>query len=99
MNFIESVTLHNIDFCIWPTAVFQLEDDVIAKNGYYNDMKAFTKQDANNQWLYVEFSQLGFIGAYSSAVALSNGPIQFKPHYLFAYTCLPSVTYNRFSAW
>lgn len=52
------------------SAVFQLEDDVIAKNGYYNDMKAFTKQDANNQWLYVEFSQLGFIGAYSNAAAL-----------------------------
>lgn len=44
------------------SAVFQLEDDVIAKNGYYSDMKTFTKQEANNQWFYAEFSQLGFIG-------------------------------------
>lgn len=43
-------------------AVFQLEDDVIAKAGYYNDMKTFSTQEASKQWLYVEFSQLGFIG-------------------------------------
>lgn len=41
----------------------QLEDDVIARNGYYEDMMAFTKQEATRQWLYLEFSQLGFIGA------------------------------------
>lgn len=50
------------DLFVCLSVVFQLEDDVIAKNGYYNDMKAFTKQDVNNQWLFVEFSQLGFIG-------------------------------------
>lgn len=42
--------------------VFQLEDDVIAKAGYYNDMKTFSTQEASKQWLYLEFSQLGFIG-------------------------------------
>lgn len=44
------------------TYYVQLEDDVIAKNGYYDDMMAFTKQEATRQWLYLEFSQLGFIG-------------------------------------
>ncbi|XP_015251865.1 PREDICTED: alpha-1,3-mannosyl-glycoprotein 4-beta-N-acetylglucosaminyltransferase-like protein MGAT4D [Cyprinodon variegatus] len=40
----------------------QLEDDVVAKTGYYSDMKAFVTQAAPSEWLYLEFSQLGFIG-------------------------------------
>ena len=42
--------------------VFQLEDDVIARAGYYNDMKTFTTQEASKEWLFLEFSKLGFIG-------------------------------------
>lgn len=42
--------------------VFQLEDDVVAREGYYNNMKAFAIQEASKPWLYLEFSQLGFIG-------------------------------------
>ncbi|XP_035983691.1 alpha-1,3-mannosyl-glycoprotein 4-beta-N-acetylglucosaminyltransferase A [Fundulus heteroclitus] len=44
------------------TYYVQLEDDVIAKSGYYSDMKAFASQTASSDWLYLEFSQLGFIG-------------------------------------
>ncbi|XP_014882305.1 alpha-1,3-mannosyl-glycoprotein 4-beta-N-acetylglucosaminyltransferase A-like [Poecilia latipinna] len=44
------------------TYYVQLEDDVFAKNGYYSDMKAFATQASSNEWLYLEFSQLGFIG-------------------------------------
>ncbi|XP_017278575.1 alpha-1,3-mannosyl-glycoprotein 4-beta-N-acetylglucosaminyltransferase A [Kryptolebias marmoratus] len=44
------------------TYYVQLEDDVIAKTGYYSDMKAFVSQIAADEWLYLEFSQLGFIG-------------------------------------
>ncbi|KAM9357337.1 alpha-1,3-mannosyl-glycoprotein 4-beta-N-acetylglucosaminyltransferase B [Symphorus nematophorus] len=44
------------------TYYVQLEDDVVAKSGYYNDMKTYTTQEASKQWLYLEFSQLGFIG-------------------------------------
>ncbi|XP_056899922.1 alpha-1,3-mannosyl-glycoprotein 4-beta-N-acetylglucosaminyltransferase B-like isoform X2 [Takifugu flavidus] len=40
----------------------QLEDDVIAKSGYYDEIKAFTAQEASKDWLFLEFSQLGFIG-------------------------------------
>ncbi|TWW55900.1 Alpha-1,3-mannosyl-glycoprotein 4-beta-N-acetylglucosaminyltransferase B [Takifugu flavidus] len=39
----------------------QLEDDVIAKSGYYDEIKAFTAQEASKDWLFLEFSQLGFI--------------------------------------
>ena len=42
--------------------VFQLEDDVVAKAGYYSDMKTFASQEASKPWLYLEFSHLGFIG-------------------------------------
>ncbi|XP_030251273.1 alpha-1,3-mannosyl-glycoprotein 4-beta-N-acetylglucosaminyltransferase B isoform X1 [Sparus aurata] len=44
------------------TYYVQLEDDVIAKAGYYNDMKTFTTQEASKEWLFLEFSKLGFIG-------------------------------------
>ncbi|XP_070818438.1 alpha-1,3-mannosyl-glycoprotein 4-beta-N-acetylglucosaminyltransferase B [Chaetodon trifascialis] len=44
------------------TYYVQLEDDVIAKADYYNDMKNFIMQTASKKWLYLEFSQLGFIG-------------------------------------
>ncbi|XP_031175199.1 alpha-1,3-mannosyl-glycoprotein 4-beta-N-acetylglucosaminyltransferase B isoform X4 [Sander lucioperca] len=42
------------------TYYVQLEDDVVAKAGYFNAMKTFANQQ--QQWLYLEFSQLGFIG-------------------------------------
>ncbi|XP_023184637.1 alpha-1,3-mannosyl-glycoprotein 4-beta-N-acetylglucosaminyltransferase B-like isoform X1 [Xiphophorus maculatus] len=44
------------------TYYVQLEDDVFAKSGYYSDMKAFATLASSNEWLYLEFSQLGFIG-------------------------------------
>nr|XP_015817216.2 alpha-1,3-mannosyl-glycoprotein 4-beta-N-acetylglucosaminyltransferase A isoform X1 [Nothobranchius furzeri] len=44
------------------TYYVQLEDDIVAKAGYYSDMKTFTTQTASDEWLYLEFSQLGFIG-------------------------------------
>lgn len=47
---------------------FQLEDDVIAKSGYYDEIKAFTAQEASKDWLFLEFSQLGFIGVYSPSI-------------------------------
>ncbi|XP_067454655.1 alpha-1,3-mannosyl-glycoprotein 4-beta-N-acetylglucosaminyltransferase B-like isoform X1 [Thunnus thynnus] len=44
------------------TFYVQLEDDVVAKADYYNAMKTFAIQEASKPWLYLEFSQLGFIG-------------------------------------
>uniref|UniRef100_A0A3B5BNE3 MGAT4 family member D n=1 Tax=Stegastes partitus TaxID=144197 RepID=A0A3B5BNE3_9TELE len=44
------------------TYYVQLEDDVVAKAGYYSDMKTFATREESKPWLYLEFSQLGFIG-------------------------------------
>ncbi|XP_058505244.1 alpha-1,3-mannosyl-glycoprotein 4-beta-N-acetylglucosaminyltransferase B-like [Solea solea] len=44
------------------TYYVQLEDDVVAKKGYYNAMKTFADQEASKPWIYLEFSHLGFIG-------------------------------------
>ncbi|XP_024918975.1 alpha-1,3-mannosyl-glycoprotein 4-beta-N-acetylglucosaminyltransferase B isoform X2 [Cynoglossus semilaevis] len=40
----------------------QLEDDIVAKEDYYQQMKTYVTQEASKPWLYLEFSQLGFIG-------------------------------------
>ncbi|KAA0709593.1 Alpha-1,3-mannosyl-glycoprotein 4-beta-N-acetylglucosaminyltransferase B [Triplophysa tibetana] len=40
----------------------QLEDDIIAKQGYVEEIKTFTQEVFSQEWLYLEFSQLGFIG-------------------------------------
>lgn len=44
------------------TYYVQLEDDIVAKTDYYDAMKSYTAQRASQPWLYLEFSQLGFIG-------------------------------------
>ncbi|XP_030002209.1 alpha-1,3-mannosyl-glycoprotein 4-beta-N-acetylglucosaminyltransferase B-like [Sphaeramia orbicularis] len=44
------------------TYYVQLEDDVIAKTDYYSAMKTYANQEASKPWLFLEFSQLGFIG-------------------------------------
>uniref|UniRef100_UPI0037E713CA alpha-1,3-mannosyl-glycoprotein 4-beta-N-acetylglucosaminyltransferase A isoform X2 n=1 Tax=Semicossyphus pulcher TaxID=241346 RepID=UPI0037E713CA len=44
------------------TYYVQLEDDVVAQADYFSDMKTFANQEASKEWLYLEFSQLGFIG-------------------------------------
>ncbi|KAM4622045.1 alpha-1,3-mannosyl-glycoprotein 4-beta-N-acetylglucosaminyltransferase B [Polymixia lowei] len=44
------------------TYYVQLEDDIVAKADYYNTMKSYVAQQASDQWLFLEFSQLGFIG-------------------------------------
>ncbi|KAM3842890.1 alpha-1,3-mannosyl-glycoprotein 4-beta-N-acetylglucosaminyltransferase B, partial [Diretmus argenteus] len=44
------------------TYYVQLEDDIVAKADYYNTMITFATQQASKRWLFLEFSQLGFIG-------------------------------------
>lgn len=45
-------------FCL-PTTV-QLEDDIIAKPNYLSTMKNFALQQPSEDWMILEFSQLGF---------------------------------------
>ncbi|XP_023667202.1 alpha-1,3-mannosyl-glycoprotein 4-beta-N-acetylglucosaminyltransferase A-like isoform X2 [Paramormyrops kingsleyae] len=40
----------------------QLEDDIIAKPNYFDTMKKFALQLSSEEWMILEFSQLGFIG-------------------------------------
>ncbi|XP_060904807.1 alpha-1,3-mannosyl-glycoprotein 4-beta-N-acetylglucosaminyltransferase B-like isoform X1 [Labrus mixtus] len=44
------------------TYYVQLEDDIIAKGDYLRNMMTYTNEEASKEWLYLEFSQLGFIG-------------------------------------
>ncbi|KAM6999659.1 alpha-1,3-mannosyl-glycoprotein 4-beta-N-acetylglucosaminyltransferase B [Tautogolabrus adspersus] len=44
------------------TYYVQLEDDIVAKADYLRNMKTYANQEASKEWLYLEFSQLGFIG-------------------------------------
>ena len=40
----------------------QLEDDVQSKPGYFSAMKNFALNQKSDEWILLEFSQLGFIG-------------------------------------
>ncbi|XP_075708735.1 alpha-1,3-mannosyl-glycoprotein 4-beta-N-acetylglucosaminyltransferase A isoform X2 [Rhinoderma darwinii] len=40
----------------------QLEDDIVAKQNYFSTIKNFALQLSNEEWMILEFSQLGFIG-------------------------------------
>ncbi|KAM7142948.1 alpha-1,3-mannosyl-glycoprotein 4-beta-N-acetylglucosaminyltransferase-like protein MGAT4D [Molossus nigricans] len=58
-----------LDFCFLmlyaqPKAMYylQLEDDIIAKKMYFTKITDFVRSITSNNWFYVEFSVLGFIG-------------------------------------
>ncbi|EPY86241.1 hypothetical protein CB1_000321001 [Camelus ferus] len=40
----------------------RLEDDIIVKQNYFNTIKNFALQLSSEEWMILEFSQLGFIG-------------------------------------
>uniref|UniRef100_A0AAY5JZ92 Alpha-1,3-mannosyl-glycoprotein 4-beta-N-acetylglucosaminyltransferase B n=1 Tax=Esox lucius TaxID=8010 RepID=A0AAY5JZ92_ESOLU len=44
------------------TYYVQLEDDIVAKPGYSQAMKTYVRSLASDDWMFLEFSQLGFIG-------------------------------------
>lgn len=45
--------------------LLQLEDDIVAKPNYLSTMKNFALQQPSEEWMILEFSQLGFIGKVS----------------------------------
>ncbi|XP_069487276.1 alpha-1,3-mannosyl-glycoprotein 4-beta-N-acetylglucosaminyltransferase-like protein MGAT4D isoform X2 [Ambystoma mexicanum] len=62
-------TKQNLDYSFLmlyaqPKGVFylQLEDDIIAKPQYFPSIKTFALQQTSDDWVFLEFSQLGFIG-------------------------------------
>nr|XP_033795553.1 alpha-1,3-mannosyl-glycoprotein 4-beta-N-acetylglucosaminyltransferase-like protein MGAT4D isoform X2 [Geotrypetes seraphini] len=59
----------NLDFSFLmlyaqPKGMFyiQLEDDIIAKPGYFQSIKKFAMEQTSDDWMILDFSQLGFIG-------------------------------------
>lgn len=42
----------------------QLEDDIVARPNFFTTMKNFALQQPLEDWMILEFSQLGFIGWY-----------------------------------
>lgn len=49
----------------------QLEDDIVAKPNYLSTMKNFALQQPSEDWMILEFSQLGFIGKMFKSLDLS----------------------------
>ncbi|MEE6470473.1 hypothetical protein FKM82_008979 [Ascaphus truei] len=62
-------TKQNLDYCFLMMYAqrkglyyIQLEDDIVAKQNYFNTIKNFALQLSSEDWMILEFSQLGFIG-------------------------------------
>lgn len=56
-------------FSILSLSFSQLEDDIVARPNYFTTMKNFALQQPSEEWMILEFSQLGFIGeSYTVAV-------------------------------
>lgn len=83
------------------TYYLQLEDDIVAKPDYFQSIKDFATQQASDDWLILEFSQLGFIGKLFKCKDLQHIAEFFlmfykdKPidwlldHYLWVKVCNP----------
>lgn len=54
--------LFNLHLTLTCLFLSQLEDDIVAKPNYFATMKNFAMQLASEDWMILEFSQLGFIG-------------------------------------
>ncbi|KAM9795482.1 alpha-1,3-mannosyl-glycoprotein 4-beta-N-acetylglucosaminyltransferase B [Neosynchiropus ocellatus] len=71
-------TKQNLDFCFLMmfaqsrgTFYVQLEDDIVARPNYLSTMKNFALQQPTDDWMILEFSQLGFIGKMFKSADLS----------------------------
>lgn len=52
-------------------SLWQLEDDIVARPNYFTTMKNFALQQPLEEWMILEFSQLGFIGESAVSRRLS----------------------------
>ncbi|XP_077466588.1 alpha-1,3-mannosyl-glycoprotein 4-beta-N-acetylglucosaminyltransferase B [Stigmatopora argus] len=71
-------TKQNLDYCFLMmyarakgTYYVQLEDDIVARPAYLSTMKNFALQQPSEEWMILEFSQLGFIGKMFKSSDLS----------------------------
>ncbi|XP_061188509.1 alpha-1,3-mannosyl-glycoprotein 4-beta-N-acetylglucosaminyltransferase C-like [Saccostrea echinata] len=90
----------NIDFAylMWYSRRFsqfylQLEDDVVAANNFFTDIKLFIERNHKIRWITLEFSRLGFIGKLFRSKILSR----FATYLLSMYNVLPcDILLNNF---
>ncbi|XP_018418915.1 PREDICTED: alpha-1,3-mannosyl-glycoprotein 4-beta-N-acetylglucosaminyltransferase-like protein MGAT4D, partial [Nanorana parkeri] len=83
------------------TYYLQLEDDVVAKPQFFQSLIDFATQQTSDEWLILEFSQLGFIGKLFKCKDLpyvvefflmfyKDKPIDWLiDHYLWVKVCNP----------
>uniref|UniRef100_A0A8C6KBT5 Alpha-1,3-mannosyl-glycoprotein 4-beta-N-acetylglucosaminyltransferase B n=1 Tax=Nothobranchius furzeri TaxID=105023 RepID=A0A8C6KBT5_NOTFU len=71
-------TKQNLDYCFLMMYAqskgnyyVQLEDDIVARPNYFTTMKNFALQQPSEEWMILEFSQLGFIGKMFKSLDLS----------------------------
>uniref|UniRef100_A0A674PFJ9 Alpha-1,3-mannosyl-glycoprotein 4-beta-N-acetylglucosaminyltransferase B n=1 Tax=Takifugu rubripes TaxID=31033 RepID=A0A674PFJ9_TAKRU len=71
-------TKQNLDYCFLMmycqskgTYYVQLEDDIVARPNFFTTMKNFAVQQPLEDWMILEFSQLGFIGKMFKSLDLS----------------------------
>ncbi|XP_071064823.1 alpha-1,3-mannosyl-glycoprotein 4-beta-N-acetylglucosaminyltransferase A isoform X2 [Dasypus novemcinctus] len=71
-------TKQNLDYCFLMMYAqekgvyyIQLEDDIIVKQNYFHIIKNFALQLSSEEWMILEFSQLGFIGKMFQAPDLT----------------------------
>lgn len=66
-GFIHILFMCRLGTFLKPISFFlQLEDDVVAKPGFFSVMKAYADEQKENDWILLEFSALGFIGRFPS---------------------------------
>ncbi|XP_062622038.1 alpha-1,3-mannosyl-glycoprotein 4-beta-N-acetylglucosaminyltransferase C-like [Saccostrea cucullata] len=71
----------------------QLEDDVIAANDFFADIKKFIERNHKIRWITLEFSRLGFIGKLFRSKNLSR----FATYLLAMFNVLPcDILLNNF---
>lgn len=64
-------------FLLFILLFLQLEDDIVAKPNYFATMKNFALQLSSEDWMILEFSQLGFIGTVNKMPALNKHQLDF----------------------
>lgn len=62
-SFFCRITFKNDEIC-FVFSFLQLEDDIVARPNYFTTMKNFALQQPSEEWMILEFSQLGFIGQF-----------------------------------
>lgn len=78
-------------------SILQLEDDIVARPNYFTTMKNFALQQPLEEWMILEFSQLGFIGeSLALSCIMNTGPLGGRQGVkLFEASCNGQIKSSR----